>query len=258
MCTLLVVIFAAVASASELSLSDVNNFLNTSARLGEGTKANQVAVIPFNHIDGKKKEDLFYAFVPFKYVAINYVKYQITFLACTFRPADLNVWSTAYVELTLPSSGKIEDAEVKFLSYDSDSTGHYLGGFWEDSNPSPIAPTATFEKFKAEMFPYYIGKNYSELAAYNQVSDFKDCNFDAWTGATFLETYEEALRISTQDCDLDDVFLVKETLKPFADEVVRMMDKLHGVFAVWEGAAHSVNTYTLLLLLTFMVRIIRF
>ena len=86
-CTLLVVMFAAAASASELSLSDVNNFLNTSARLGEGTKANQVAVIPFNHIDGPKEEDLFYAFVPFKYVARNYVKYQITFLACTCRPA---------------------------------------------------------------------------------------------------------------------------------------------------------------------------
>ena len=184
MCTLLVFMIAAVSSAAELSLSDVNNFLNTSAKIGEGTKANQVAVIPFNHIDGPKEEDLFYAFVPFKYVARNYVKYQITFLACTCRPADLNVWSTAYVELTLPSSGKIDDAEVKFLSYDSDSTGHYLGGFWGDSNPSPIAPTAKFEKFKAEMFPYFIGKKYSELKGYNEISGFKDFNADAWTGAT--------------------------------------------------------------------------
>ena len=184
MCMLLVFVVAAVSSADELSLSDVNNFLNTSAKIGEGTKANQVAVIPFNHIDGPKEEDLFYAFVPFKYVARNYVKYQITFLACTCRTADLNIWSTAYVELTLPSSGKIDDAEVKFLSYDSDSTGHYLGGFWGDSNPSPIAPTAKFEKFKAEMFPYFIGKKYSELKAYNEVSDFKDFNVDAWTGAT--------------------------------------------------------------------------
>ena len=183
-CILLVFVFAAAASADELSLSDVNHFLNTSAKIGEGTKANQVAVIPFNHIDGPKEEDLFYAFVPFKYVARNYVKYQITFIACTCRPADLNVWSTAYVELTLPSSGKIDDAEVKFLSYDSDSTGHYLGGFWGDSNPSPIAPKATFEKFKAEMFPYFIGKKYSELKGYNEVSDFKDFNVDAWTGAT--------------------------------------------------------------------------
>ena len=184
MCMLLVFVFAAVSSADELSLSDVNHFLNTSTKIGEGTKANQVAVIPFNHIDGPKEEDLFYAFVPFKYVARNYVKYQITFLACTCRPADLNVWSTAYVELTLPSSGKIDDAEVKFLSYDSDSTGHYLGGFWGDSNPSPIAPKATFERFKAEMFPYFVGKKYSELKAYNEISDFKDFNVDAWTGAT--------------------------------------------------------------------------
>ena len=184
MCMLLVFMLAAVSCADELSLSDVNHFLNTSAKIGEGTKANQVAVIPFNHIDGPKEEDLFYAFVPFKYVARNYVKYQITFLACTCRPADLNVWSTAYVELTLPSSGKIDDAEVKFLSYDSDSTGHYSGGFWGDSNPSPIAPKATFEKFKAEMFPYFIGKKYSELKGYNEISDFKNFNVDAWTGAT--------------------------------------------------------------------------
>ena len=184
MCMLLVFMLAAVSCADELSLSDVNHFLNTSAKIGEGTKANQVAVIPFNHIDGPKEEDLFYAFVPFKYVARNYVKYQITFLACTCRPADLNLWSTAYVELTLPSSGKIDDAEVKFLSYGTDSTGHYLGGFWGDSNPSPIAPKATFEKFKAEMFPYFIGKKYSELKGYNEISDFKNFNVDAWTGAT--------------------------------------------------------------------------
>ena len=183
-CLLFVVMFAAVASAAELSLSEVNNFLNTSAKVGEGTKANQIAVIPFNHIDGPKEEDLFYAFVPFKYVARDYIKYQITFIACTCRPAALNVWSTAYVELSLPSSGKIADAEVKFLSFEKDSTGHYIAGFWGDSNPSPLASTATLEKFNAEMLPYYIGKKYSELANYNQVGDFKDFNVDAWTGAT--------------------------------------------------------------------------
>ena len=183
-CLLFVVMFAAVASAAELSLSEVNNFLNTSAKVGEGTKANQIAVIPFNHIDGPKEEDLFYAFVPFKYVARDYIKYQITFIACTCRPAALNVWSTAYVELSLPSSGKIADSEVKFLSFEKDSTGHYIAGFWGDSNPSPLASTATLEKFNAEMLPYYIGKKYSELANYNQVGDFKDFNVDAWTGAT--------------------------------------------------------------------------
>ena len=58
-CVLLVAMLASVASAEELSLSAINNFLNTSAKLGEGSKANPVAVIPINHIDGPKEEDLF-------------------------------------------------------------------------------------------------------------------------------------------------------------------------------------------------------
>ena len=181
------------ALAGELSLGDVNSFLNTTAKLGEGSKANQVAVIPFSHIDGPKEEDLFYAFVPFKYVARSYVKYQVTFISCTCRSADVNVWSTAYVELTLPSSGKIEDAAIRTLSFDADSTEHYLGGFWGHSNPPPTAPNATYEKVKAEMIPYYIGKTYGQLMGYSTIADFADyaegegradLTIDAFTGAT--------------------------------------------------------------------------
>ena len=182
-----------LAVADELSLGEVNAFLNGSAKLGEGTKANAVAVIPFSHIDGPKEEDLFYAFVPFKYVARSYIKYQVTFLSCTCRSADVNVWSTAYVELTTPSSGKIEDAAIRTLSFDADSTGHYLGGFWGDSNPPPTAPNATYEKVKAEMIPYYIGKTYGQLMGCSTIDDFADyaegegradLTVDAFTGAT--------------------------------------------------------------------------
>ena len=181
------------ALAAELSVGEVNDFLNTSAKLGEGSKANQVAVIPMNHIDGPQEEDLFYAFVPFKYVARSYIKYQVTFISCTCRSADVNVWSTAYVELTMPSSGKIADAAVRTLSFDLDSTGHYLGGFWGDSNPPPTAPTATFDKVKAEMIPYYIGKTYSQIAGLSTIADITDysegegrqnLSIDSWTGAT--------------------------------------------------------------------------
>ena len=192
-CFALIALFVSAASAAELSLSDVNNFLNTSAKLGEGSKANPVAIIPVNHIDGPKEEDLFYAFVPFKYVARNYIKYQVTFISCTCRPTDLNVWSTAYLELTLPESGKIADSAVKFFSFDSDSTKHYLGGFWGDSNPSPLNAKATYEKFKNEMMTYYVGKTFAQLKNFNEIYDMKDysdgegrANFtlDAWTGAT--------------------------------------------------------------------------
>ena len=182
-----------IAMADELSIGEVNNFLNSSAKLGDGSKANQVAVIPFSHIDGPKEEDLFYAFVPFKYVARNYIKYQVTFISCTCRSADVNVWSTAYMELTLPSSGKIEDAAIRTLSFDVDSTEHYLGGFWGDSNPPPTAPEATYDKVKAEMIPYYIGKTYGQLMGYSTIDDFADyaegegregLAIDAFTGAT--------------------------------------------------------------------------
>ena len=160
------------ASADDLSLGDVNNFLNTTAKVGPGSKANQIAVIPFSHIDGPKDEDLFYAFVPFKYVARNYIKYQVTFISCTCRSADVNVWSTAYVELTLPSSGKIGDSAIRTLSFDADSTGHYLGGFWGDSNPPPTAPNANYDLVKAEMIPYHIGKTYDQLKDKRPSDDF--------------------------------------------------------------------------------------
>ena len=181
------------ASADGLSLGEVNNFLNNSAKLGEGSKANQVAVIPFSHIDGPKDEDLFYAFVPFKYVARSYIKYQVTFISCTCRSADVNVWSTAYLELTLPSSGKIGDSAIRTLSFDADSTGHYLGGFWGDSNPPPTAPKATYDLVKAEMIPYYIGRTYDQLKGCSTIDDFADytegegradLSLDAVTGAT--------------------------------------------------------------------------
>lgn len=181
------------AQASELSLGDVNTWLNGSAKLGEGSKGNQIAVIPFSHIDGPGDEDLFYAFVPFKYVSRNYVKYQVTFLSCTCRPADVNVWTTAYVELSLPDSGKIDDSEIRYLSFDLDSTGHYDVGQYGDSNPAPNGNT--YDKFVSDWVPFYTGRTYGEIKQYGTIKDIpaetfaagegrEELTIDAWTGAT--------------------------------------------------------------------------
>ncbi|MBQ6594509.1 MAG: hypothetical protein IJH78_02475 [Clostridia bacterium] len=181
------------AEASEMSLGDVNAWLNGSAKLGPGSKGNQVAVIPFSHIDGPGDEDLFYAFVPFKYVSRNYIKYQVSFLSCTCRPADVNVWSTAYVELTLPDSGKIDDAQIRTLSFDVDSTGHYDVGQYGDSNPAPNGNT--YEKFVNDWVPFYTGKTFAEIRQYSTIKDIaaedfaagegrEELTVDAWTGAT--------------------------------------------------------------------------
>ena len=97
---------------TEISLEQINEFLNTSADLGPGTIANPVAIIPFNHIDGPLNESKFYAFVQYKFKARDYIKYQITYLSCTCRAASVNYWQTAYVELSLPESKQIGRAHV--------------------------------------------------------------------------------------------------------------------------------------------------
>ncbi len=179
--------------AQDITLEDINRFLNESAKLGEGGKANPVAVIPINHIDGPHEEDLFYAFVPFKYVARSYIKYQVVFISCTCRSADVNYWTTAYVDLTLPDSGLLDDAEIRTLSFDADGTGRYLGGFWGDSNPIPSGQT--FELINIEYVPYYVGKTWADIKGLSTIDDIDladyqagegrgDYVLDTWTGAT--------------------------------------------------------------------------
>ena len=172
---------ADAAGCSTLSLDSINEFLNTSADMGEGTVANAVALIPINHVNGPRDEHDFYAFVYYKYAARKYIKYQITYLSCTCRSADVNYWMTAYVELTLPESGKLEDSEVKVLSFDYDGpNGHYLAGYWGDSNPTPAGHT--YEQIKEEYISYFIGKNYGYISTLNFVDDIAAADYSAGEG----------------------------------------------------------------------------
>ena len=152
-----------------VDLDAISEFLNTSADMGEGSIANAVAIIPINHINGPRDEHDFYAFVNFKYKARNYIKYQITYLSCTCRSADVNYWMTAYVELTLPDSGNIEDSKIRTLSFDYDAEGHYLAGFWGDSNPTPAGNT--YEEFKEQYIPFFVGKDYAYIKTLDVVED---------------------------------------------------------------------------------------
>ena len=171
---------AASTGACEMNLDAINEWLNTSADLGEGTMGNAVAVIPINHVNGPREETQFYAFVNFKYRARNYIKYQITYLSCTCRSADVNYWMTAYVELSLPSSKDINDAEVRFLSFDRDSADHYTAGFWGDSDPTPAG--ATYEMFKEEYIPYWVGKDYSYIKTLSVVEDIDATDYATGEG----------------------------------------------------------------------------
>lgn len=158
----------------------VNKFLNESAGLGEGSKANPVAVIPINHIDGPGNEDLFYAFVNFKYVARDYIKYQITYVSCSCREASVNYWQTAYVELSLPESGNIEDAVFQNISFDKDTGDHYLAGHWGDSDPIPNG--TTYEDIKTEYISYFIDKTVGEVNGLSTIKDIDLADYQAGEG----------------------------------------------------------------------------
>ena len=163
-----------------LDIDAVNKWLNESADLGEGSKANVVAVIPITHINGPREIDQFYAFVNYKYKARSYIKYQVTYISCTCRSADVNYWQTAYVELTLPSSKNIEDSQIKFLSFDRDSQDHYTAGFWGDSDPTPAGHT--YEEIKEQYVSYFFDKDYKYIKSLNVVEDIKPEDYSAGEG----------------------------------------------------------------------------
>lgn len=165
------------SDGSKLSLEQINDFLNSSADMGDGSIANKVAIVPIDHIDGPRNESKFYAFVNYRYKARDYIKYQITYLSCTCRAASVNYWQTAYVELTLPESKNVDEVTVKFLSYDKDPNGEYNGGFWGDSNPTPEG--ITYSIFKTEYIPYFIGKNYGYIKTLSVMEDIKPEDYKA-------------------------------------------------------------------------------
>lgn len=171
---------APAASDAEITIDQVNSFLNESAGLGSDGIANVVSVIPHAHIDGPKNETPFYAFVNFKYRARDYIKYQVSYLSCTCREASVNMWQTMYVELTLPESKNPEDVKIKFISFDDDSTGHYTGGHWGDSDPMPFGQT--YELYKTEYVPYFQQKDSKYLHSLSTVDDIKIEEYQAGEG----------------------------------------------------------------------------
>ena len=188
------------------TLADVNAFLNDKVNMNMDL-ANTVAVIPFDHINGPRNEWKFYALINFQYAEKSYVKYQVTYLSCTCRKANVNYWQTAYVELTT-SQDDPEKAKLRKLSFDADGTGAYTAGFWGDSSPihsetDSSKIVASYEKMetapgsgvyypsiKEDFIPLLIGKTKAQIDTYNTVDEmneagaFSDDLYDSFTGAS--------------------------------------------------------------------------
>lgn len=159
------------ACGAKIDLDAINDyFLNDPTWTNLNSNGNKVTLIPFTHINGPKAEWQFFALVNFEYDATLFYKYQVTYLSCTCRSAEVNYWQTAYVELTVPSSGNIDDVKLKRLSFDNDSNGHYIAGFWGDSgvNGHDINGSGiTYEDIKTAFIPYLVGKSYKQLSSFD-------------------------------------------------------------------------------------------
>lgn len=168
----------------DLDLDAINEYFETDPYWANmNANGNKVTLIPFTHINGPKVEWDFFALVNFEYDATYYYKYQVTYLSCTCRSADVNYWQTAYVELSVPASGAADDVKLRTLSFDVDGTGHYLGGFWGDSgvNGYDINGTGmTYEGIKEGFIPYLVGKTKAELSQLSTYDDINEADFNAW------------------------------------------------------------------------------
>ena len=91
-----------------------------------------------------------------------------------------DMWQTMYVELTLPESKNPDDVKIKFISFDEDSTGHYTGGHWGDSDPMPFGQT--YELYKTEYVPYFQQKDSKYLHSLSTVDDIKIEEYQAGEG----------------------------------------------------------------------------
>lgn len=122
--------------------------------------------LPYTHINGHGEETDMNAFILFEVELRDYVKYQVAFLACTCRDKVVNYWNVMYIEVNKYTG------DVRTLSFDTDGeTGHYTPGTWGDSSGDPNQNGITYDQFKADFFPWFIGQTADSLDGISVLTD---------------------------------------------------------------------------------------
>jgi uncharacterized lipoprotein NlpE involved in copper resistance len=146
------VLFLLIVLASMLTLAGCNN------NDDDGEEAIvRDNILRFDHLNGHGDVVTRDAYILFEYEMRDYVKYQLAYVACTCRAPEVNYWKVAYVEINKSSN------DIKRISFDQDGTGHYLAGFWGDSDPIPNPTNATYEDMKGDFIPWLVGKDSDDL-----------------------------------------------------------------------------------------------
>jgi hypothetical protein len=157
----ILLVFSALILVFTLTACD-NVCVGPECVTGTSGGATSDSIVKFLHIDGHGDETERDAFILFEFESTEYVKYQISYLSCTCREANVNYWQVAYVEIN-----KITN-DVRYLSFGVAGDGHYTGGMWGDSDPIPTN-NKTLADFEADFFPWIVGKS---LADFEGISVF--------------------------------------------------------------------------------------
>ncbi len=117
----------AVSSATQSNYSEPKEMeaevINYS---GEGIVLDNI--FTFRHINGHEVESDRVAHVLFEYEMMDYVKYQIAYIACTCRSPEVNYYTVAYVEVDK------NDGSIRNFTFNEDGeNGHYTPGVFGDS-----------------------------------------------------------------------------------------------------------------------------
>lgn len=142
--------------------------------------------IQYGHINGHGVVTDKNAFVLLEFKLRDYIRYQVTYLSCTCRPADLNYWQVAFVEISLKTSSV--PSEIITLSFNDDSGGHYTAGMWGDSiTRTDIDYGRTREDFETEFIPWIVGKS---LADFDGISVFTNDDYFGIQNTTVIAETE--------------------------------------------------------------------
>ena len=128
----------------------------------------------YDHVDGKKKVEKTPAIVLFEYEQLKSVRYQVAYIACTCRGAEVNYWSVANIEISKDNN------TISHISYGADSTEHYLAGLYGDSTESWDGTPVKELFFDHFIGDYILGKSEAEIDAYEPMHG----EVDTYTGAT--------------------------------------------------------------------------
>lgn len=170
-----------------------------------------LTILRFPHLDGHGSEVMKDMPILFEYEMRGYVKYQVTFVACTCRAPRDNFWSVAYIDIST------ETGEILYISFEKDSSGHYQAGLWGDSNPIPETGK-TYEDFENEFLPWIVGKTADDLDGINIFYDEAPSIYEDYANTKTIGDQELIDSFSGSSVSTHSIIRVVKTLLDYHQE----------------------------------------